>query len=130
MRVGLNASYHVLSCCFFIFFSLSEFWNALKPVLNQTRKCQTRSSQGSPQHCLPHMHSTSAFASALRILDIAGTITGWQVQNRTHYITCIIVALGTTLLIPSCGEEAKAVAKERGMLSMWRVLPVGMMFLW
>lgn len=71
---------------FFIFFSLSEFWNALKPVLNQTRKCQTRSSQGSPQHCLPHMHSTSAFASALRILDIAGTITGWQVQSRTHYM--------------------------------------------
>lgn len=65
-----------------------------------------------------HMHSTSASsASALRILDIAGTIVGCG-KYEAEPITRVLAALGTTLLIPSCGEEVKQAARERGMLSM------------
>jgi hypothetical protein len=62
--------------------------------------------------------ASTSTSSAVRILDLVGTIAGSGIYEA-EAISRVILALGTVLLIPgACGEEAKRTARERGMLSM------------
>lgn len=68
-----------------------------------------------------YMHSSSSsssVSSAIRILDLVGTIAGSS-KYEAEAISRVLVALGTMLLIPGArGDEAKRTARERGMVSM------------
>lgn len=57
-------------------------------------------------------------SSAVGMLDAFGTIAG-SCNYEPEPTVRSLVALGTTLLLPSaCGDEARRVAKERGIQSM------------
>ncbi|KAL3783969.1 hypothetical protein HJC23_013349 [Cyclotella cryptica] len=62
--------------------------------------------------------SSSSVSSAIRILDLVGTIVG-SGKYESEAVGRILVALGTVLLIPGkCGSDAKQAARERGIVSM------------
>jgi hypothetical protein len=62
--------------------------------------------------------SSSSVSSAIRILDLVGTIVGCG-KYESEAIGRLLVALGTVLLIPGqCGLNAKEAARERGIVSM------------
>eukprot|EP00804_Cyclotella_cryptica_P003849 CCRYP_015725-RA/>CCRYP_015725-RA protein AED:0.13 eAED:0.13 QI:658/1/1/1/0.5/0.33/3/49/678 len=62
--------------------------------------------------------SSSSVSSAIRILDLVGTIVG-SGKYESEAVGRILVALGTVLLIPGkCGLDAKQAARERGIVSM------------
>ncbi|KAL7487245.1 hypothetical protein ACHAW6_012846 [Cyclotella cf. meneghiniana] len=62
--------------------------------------------------------SSSSVSSAIRILDLVGTIVGCG-KYESEAIGRILVALGTVLLIPGqCGSDAKQAARKGGIVSM------------
>ena len=57
-------------------------------------------------------------ASAVRVLDVVGTIVGCD-KYESEPIVRSLLALGTVLLLPGgCGTEVRRVAKERSIGSM------------
>ncbi|KAL9180234.1 hypothetical protein ACHAXT_008204 [Thalassiosira profunda] len=62
-----------------------------------------------------HASSFASSSSAVRILDVVGSIVGCGMYEAEPIVRSL-VALGTALLIPGgCGAEVQRIAKERGI---------------